>query len=281
MTIDNSIVFPGLGLSFDPPRAVDSIFGLQLYFPIYWYGILIGIGFLLGLFYALTRIKHEKISEDDFLLVLIVCLPVAVICARAYYVIFYRSLYIVDGRFDWGLAFSIRDGGLAIYGGVIGTFLCAYLMCRFKKLSFPKLADSVSVSFLIGQGIGRWGNFINREAYGAVCDLPWRMEIYDFESASRICVHPTFLYESIWNLLGAILLHLYYKHKKFDGEILLLYVAWYGFGRMMIEGIRADSLYLFSTGIRVSQLVAAVSFAAAVTIIAVIRIKNKRTTEVL
>jgi len=272
LTINNSIDFPGLGLSFNPSRVAFEVFGVS----VYWYGVIIGIGFILGLLYALTRIKREGIKDDDFLLVLIISLPVAVICARAYYVIFYSELYITDGKFDWMKAIAIRDGGLAIYGGVIGAFLTALIVCRLKKISFLKVADSVSVSFLIGQGIGRWGNFVNREAYGGVTDLPWRMEIYDFAAQARICVHPTFLYESIWNLVGALLIHLYYKKKKFNGEILLLYVAWYGLGRMIIEGMRTDSLYLFDTGIRVSQALAAVSLVAAVIIIVIARIKTKK-----
>lgn len=272
MSADNAIVFPGLGLSFNPSRVAFEIFGIS----VYWYGVIIGIGFILGLIYAMTRIKHEGIKEDDFLLALIISLPVSVICARAYYVIFYSSLYIVDGKFDFVRAISIRDGGLAIYGGVIGAFLCAFIICRIKKINFLKLSDSVSVSFLIGQGIGRWGNFINREAYGGITDLPWRMEIYDFAVGARICVHPTFLYESIWNLLGALFLHLYYKHKKFNGEILLMYIVWYGLGRMFIEGLRTDSLYFFDTGIRVSQAVAAISLVTAVVIIIIVRVKMKK-----
>ncbi|MBQ1434492.1 MAG: prolipoprotein diacylglyceryl transferase [Clostridia bacterium] len=271
MTADNSIVFPGLGISVDPSRTAFEIFG----FSVYWYGVIIGIGFILGLLYALSRVKWEKIKEDDFLLVLIISLPVSVICARAYYVIFYSSLYFTDGKFDFMRAISIRDGGLAIYGGVIGAFLCAFIICRIKKISFLKVSDCVAVSFLIGQGIGRWGNFFNREAYGEITTLPWRMEIYDIASHARVCVHPTFLYESVWNLAGALILHIYYKKKKFNGEILLLYIAWYGLGRMFIEGLRTDSLYLFDTGIRVSQALAAVSFVCAVVIIIIARIKTK------
>lgn len=269
---DNSIAFPGLGLSFNPSRVAFEVFGIS----VYWYGVIIGIGFVLGLLYAMTRIKREGIKEDDFLLTLIISLPVSVICARIYYIVFYSSLYIVDGKFDLSRAISIRDGGLAIYGGVIGAFLCALIICKIKKISFLKIGDSVSISFLIGQGIGRWGNFINREAYGSVTDLPWRMEIYDMAASARICVHPTFLYESIWNLVGALLLHLYYKHKKFNGEILLMYIAWYGLGRMFIEGLRTDSLYFFNTDIRVSQALAAISLIVSVLIIIIVRIKKKK-----
>ncbi len=283
MTADNSIVFPGLGISVDPSRTAFEIFG----FSVYWYGVIIGIGFILGLLYALSRVKWEKIKEDDFLLVLIISLPVSVICARAYYVIFYSSLYFTDGKFDFMRAISIRDGGLAIYGGVIGAFLCAFIICRIKKISFLKVSDCVAVSFLIGQGIGRWGNFFNREAFGAFTKSFIRMAIpVDYfaneetlndylesgiitnkmlmnpdivgKRTACISVYPTFLLEGLWCLALLIIILLYRRHKKFDGELSLFYIMGYGLGRFFIEGLRTDSLMIGS--MKVSQIVALVCF---------------------
>ncbi len=271
MTADNSIVFPGLGISVDPSRTAFEIFG----FSVYWYGVIIGIGFILGLLYALSRVKWEKIKEDDFLLVLIISLPVSVICARAYYVIFYSSLYFTDGKFDFMRAISIRDGGLAIYGGVIGAFLCAFIICRIKKISFLKVSDCVAVSFLIGQGIGRWGNFTNQEAFGTNTSMPWGMfsdkvKEYLIENRADLIehgievdifspVHPTFLYESIWCIAGFfIIYYIMRKHYRFAGQLILCYGVIYGLERAVVEGFRTDSLYLGDTNIRISQILSAV-----------------------
>ncbi|MGI6030744.1 MAG: prolipoprotein diacylglyceryl transferase [Eubacteriales bacterium] len=247
----NVIAFPGLGLSFNPSRVAFSVLGKD----IYWYGIIIAVGFLLGLTYAVWRAKKEKMDIDAMLDVVLWTTPVALVCARLYYVIFYPSLY--HSLYD---VIAVWHGGLAIYGGIIGAFLFGTWMCRRKKVPLFKMFDLVALGFMIGQCIGRWGNFINREAFGSTTSLPWGMEIT--VDGQRTMVHPTFLYESLWNLIGFLLLHKYYDKRKYDGEVALLYAVWYGFGRFFIEGLRTDSLYFFGTGLRVSQLVAALSVVA-------------------
>lgn len=266
---DTSIVFPGLGLSFDPSRVAFSL-GDK---PIYWYGVIIGAGFLLAAIYTMLRTRQFGIRQDDFLDALIIATPVAIVCARLYFVAFTWDQFkddLISILFIW-------EGGVAIYGGIIGAAVAAWLVCRHKKLSFLALMDLASIGLILGQGIGRWGNFINREAHGGVTDLPWRMEIYVAEAGERLCVHPTFFYESAWCLLGFLVLHLLSKHRKFDGEVFFTYVAWYGLGRGFIEGLRTDSLYLIPGVIRVSQVVGFLSCLAAVALLIVFaRRKSKR-----
>lgn len=258
--MNNPISFPRLGFSVNPSRVAFFLFGLD----IYWYGVIIAIGFALAVTYALYRMRQEGIDEDKFFDVLLIATPVALICARLYYVLFeieqYHSLRDV---------LDVRDGGLAIYGGILGAFITGTLVIRWRKLPLRKIFDIAGLSFMIGQCIGRWGNFVNREAYGGPTDLPWGMEINTPEG--RMTVHPTFFYESVWNLVGFLLINRYYKHKKFDGELFLMYVAWYGLGRFFIEGMRTDSLYFFGTGLRVSQVLAGLSFVAAVALILSVR----------
>lgn len=262
--MDNPISFPRLGFTVNPSRVAFSIFGLD----IYWYGIIIATGFALAVFYALYRIRQEGIDEDKFFDVLIITTPAALICTRLYYVIFewkqYHSLWEV---------LDVRDGGLAIYGGIIGAFVVGTLAVRWKKLPLFKILDIAGLSFMIGQCIGRWGNFFNREAHGGPTDLPWGMEVNTPEG--RMTVHPTFFYESVWNLVGFLLINRYYKHKKFDGELFLMYVAWYGLGRFFIEGMRTDSLYFFGTGLRISQVLAGLSCIVALVLIAYFRYRVK------
>jgi len=259
----NLIVFPGLGISVDPSPVAFTLFSK----PIYWYGIIIAAGFCLAVCYALRKCTAEGIKEDDLLDVVIITTPIAIIGARAYYVIFNLSSYS-----SFADMLKIWEGGLAIYGGVIAAAAAAFICCRVKKLSFLKVLDLTMLGFMIGQCIGRWGNFFNREAYGGLYDGLLRMEIAlrgDMTDAAgnivafageRAAVHPTFLYESVWNLVGFVLISSYRKrHKKFDGETTLMYFLWYGVGRAFIEGLRADSLYLMSTGIRTSQLVAVIT----------------------
>ena len=245
------ISFPGLGLSMDPDRIVFNLFGKN----IYWYGLIIVIGFALAVLYANRRAKQFGLKQDDILDLLLVATPVAIICARAYYCIFNWSLFAenpISVLYIW-------HGGLAIYGGVIGAAVFIAVGTRIKKINCPALLDVTSMGFLIGQCIGRWGNFVNREAFGAETDSFLRMGLTD-ATGHTIYVHPTFLYESVWNLIGFVLLHFLSKRRKFDGQIALLYVAWYGLGRGFIEGLRSDSLYLFGTNLRVSQLLAFASF---------------------
>ena len=244
------ITFPGLGISVDPSPVAFSIGGKE----VYWYGIILAAGFFLGVLYALRRVKEFGLVEDDILDGVICVTPVAVICARAYYCIFNWELF-ADNPIS---VFFIWEGGIAIYGSVIGAVLMTYLYTRWKKLPLMPILDLVALGFMIGQFIGRWGNFMNREAFGAQTDCFLRMGLEN-AFGEVTYYHPTFLYESAWNFVGFIALHFYSKRRKFDGEIFALYVAWYGLGRAIIEGLRTDSLYLFSTGIRVSQLLALVS----------------------
>ena len=239
------IAFPGLGIEKITINPVAfSIFGKD----IYWYGIIIAVGLVLAFSWAVYSSKDEELPKDTLTDLLIVGLPVAMICARAYYVLFSWNMY----KHNWEDIFKIWEGGIAIYGGIIGAFLAGLIYSKVKKISFYKLADIATPCFLIGQAVGRWGNFANIEAYGSETDLPWRMEIL----ASGIAVHPTFLYESLWNAAGFVILALLRKKKPFEGFIFYAYLLWYGLGRVWIEGLRDDSLMLGN--LRISQLVAGI-----------------------
>ena len=249
------ITFPGVGISLDPPTVAFRLGGLT----VYWYGIILATGFLLGVLYCLKRSKEFGVTEDQILDGLFIVAPVAIICARIYYCIFNWSEY-ADNPIS---CLYIWEGGIAIYGSLIGAVLMTIVYTRWKKLPLKPVLDLVAMGFLIGQFIGRWGNFINREAHGGVTDSFLRMGLED-ASGNITYYHPTFLYESLWNFVGFLFLHFYIKRRKYDGQIFTLYVAWYGLGRAVIEGLRTDSLYLFGTGIRVSQLLAAISCLIAV-----------------
>ena len=261
-----TISFPNLGIEINPSPVAFSVFGKD----IYWYGIIIAAGFVLAVAYALARVKTFGLVEDNILDMLFAAVPAAIICARLYYCIFYWELY-ADNPIS---VLYIWEGGLAIYGGIIGSVLAVIVFCKVKKLPLGPILDIGGLGLLIGQMVGRWGNFINREAHGGITDSFLKMGIAD-ASGTVTYYHPTFLYESLWNLIGFVLLHLYSGRRKFDGEVFALYVAWYGLGRAWIEGLRTDSLYLFGTGIRVSQLLAAVSCAAALGFVAYVRITRK------
>lgn len=265
---DALISFPMFGENFviDPP-AYFSIGN----FNIYMYGVIIAIGFLLAVFY-ISRV-HDRLglSMDDIYDLVIFAVPSAIVGARLYYVVFNWSLYA--GNF--ASVFAIRDGGLAIYGGVIGAIIALWLRCRAKKLSFCASLDVAGFGLLIGQFIGRWGNFFNREAFGYETDIFCRMGLTT--SAGTMYVHPTFLYESLWNFVGFLILHFHSRKKRqYAGQYFILYVIWYGIGRAFIEGLRTDSLWLIPDVIRVSQLLAAVSalLALAVYIINACRLKK-------
>ena len=255
----NTVTFPGLGLTFEMNRVAFSIGS----FHVYWYGVIIAIGFVLAAAFCCWQSRHFGLKPDDILDLVLFAGPGGIIGARLYYIIFNTGLYR-----NAEACLSIHSGGLAIYGGIIAGTLIAYLVARYKKIPFPALADLCAFGLLIGQIAGRWGNFVNAEAYGSETTIPWRMGIQETVNGVQqvVEVHPTFLYESLWNLVGFCLL-LWVLHKglrKFDGMLFLLYVAWYGFGRGLIEGLRTDSLYFFSTGIRTSQMVGFVSCAVAV-----------------
>lgn len=199
-----------------------------------WYGILIGLGMLLAVLVATARAKKENLPDDIIIDLAIIAVPIAVIGTRLYYVAFNWDYY---GQFPREIL-NIRQGGLAIHGGIIGGVLAGYFFCRYKKIRFWQLADIVAPSIILGQAIGRWGNYINQEAYGRPTDLPWGIMI------NGVKVHPTFLYESIWNFIVFFFLLYYTKKKKIEGEIFLLYLILYSFARFFIEGLRTDSLMI-------------------------------------
>ncbi len=288
MYSDTQIVFPNLGgLTLDPPRGID-IGGLMIYF----YGMIIAAGLILAVVYGLKRSRQFGIKQDDILDGVLWIVPVAIIFARMYYVFSEWEQYS-QNPID---IINIRKGGLAIYGGVIGAVLGVIVYCKIKKLSLPAVMDIVALGFLIGQAIGRWGNFMNREAFGCYTDGLFAMQISDANlphAATEavqfqvqqlkdmaiaggyqgfIQVHPTFLYESVWNAVGFVALHFLSKKRQYDGQIALGYVAWYGLGRAIIEGLRMDSLYWGP--FRASQLLAAVTCLAAVVILLLMNLRK-------
>lgn len=249
----NQIVsFPGLGLEFHFSSVAFTVASK----PIYWYGILITCGIFLAIAYASRRSRHFGVRSDDLVDMMLFVLPVAIVCARLYYVVFEWERY----KDNPAEIIAVWHGGLAIYGGLIGGLLTAIVFCRVKKIDCMDMLDLVSGAVPIGQAIGRWGNFFNCEAFGSETSLPWRMVIGEgIDEAGQFGSHPTFFYESAWNAIGFALLFVYSKKRKYRGEIVLLYFGWYGLGRFFIEGLRTDSLYLWGTGIRVSQVVALLS----------------------
>lgn len=245
----NLVQFPALGLSFTLNRVAFSIGGIN----IYWYGVCIAVGMCLALVFAFRHGVEFGVDADAMVDVILIGVVMGILCARLYYVA--MSPYNYSSLWD---VLAIRDGGLAIYGGVIAGFLTAYLFSRRRKISFWALADCCVQGLFIGQAIGRWGNFMNREAFGAATELPWRMRLWT-SATTYMDVHPTFLYESLWNVIGLLLLYFVVSRaRRFDGENTCFYFIWYGLGRFWIEGLRTDSLYLFhwtlfGQRIRVSQ----------------------------
>lgn len=264
------VSFPGLFPNFE--ININPV-ALQIGHGIYWYGIIIAVGFLLAVLFCTRRANRYGIKKDDLYDMLIVATPLSIIGARLYYVVFYLDLFRNEsGGISPGKVIAIWDGGLAIYGGVIAAVLSVLGFCAYKKIKAGAMLDLGCMGLLIGQMIGRWGNFINREAFGAETALPWRMRLW--ESADHfIEVHPTFLYESLWNLVGLLLIALVLeKHRKFDGENFFFYLFWYGLGRTWIEGLRTDSLYLFDwtlfgAPIRVSQALSVVLCVTAIIVL--------------
>jgi len=247
----------GEGFVINAPRSIP-IFGFQIYL----YGLFITAGFALAAIYLLKRCKVVGLTSDNILDLVIMAVPCGLLGARLYYMIFNYDQYFGPG--NWQNIIKFREGGLAIYGGVIGGAVAFLIYSRIKKIHYGKLLDAAGFGLFIGQAVGRWGNFFNREAYGIETDVPWRMGLTT--GGSTIYVHPTFLYEMLWNATGLLLLHLFSKKfkKKYHGQYFLFYLAWYGFGRFFIEGLRTDSLFVSGTDIRVSQLLAALSFSVAV-----------------
>lgn len=279
--IDNhdKVCFPNFGdgdnilkRGFSLDRVMFKIPGTN--FEIYWYGFLIALGILLAMIYGFKKMKSVGIDPDRATDAVIGGLIGAILGARTYYILFNDGITFKE-------FFNFRSGGLAIYGGIIGAILVGGIIAKLRKLKLSALLDVVAPCFFIGQTVGRWGNFVNQEAFGTNTDLPWGMMSYSTMSyiaendnlggtvSAYAPVHPCFLYESLWCILGFVLLHFYMKHRKFDGEVFLMYIGWYGLGRFFIESLRTDSLYLMN--IRVSQLVAGTCVLASIVLIIVLR----------
>jgi len=250
------ISFPSLGIEVNPPRVLEL--GPLT---IHYYGAIIAMGLLLAMLYSCRRGRKFGLKEDDILDGFLWVTPFAIVCARIYYVAFSWA----DYQDDPISALYIWEGGIAIYGGVLGAVLGMWILCRVKKLKFTAVLDLILTAFLIGQFIGRWGNFMNREAFGAPTESFLRMGLFNTRTDAWEYYHPTFLYESAWNVVGFLLLHFLATKRKYDGQIALGYAAWYGLGRAFIEGLRMDSLYWGP--FRVSQVLAAVTCAAAVAVL--------------
>ena len=267
----NLVTFPGLGLSFEISRVAFTIGGVN----IYWYGVVIAVGLVLAMIFAMRHCTEFGIDGDSMVDVLVVGVVLGILSARAYYVAMapfkYQSIREI---------LSLRDGGLAIYGGIIGAVVFGGLACKWRKVPVLPMFDLTGMGFLIGQCLGRWGNFFNQEAFGCNTTLPWGMYSAATEAYLRgstvtvpagvtidptMPVHPTFLYESLWCLVGFVVLRLYMKKRRFNGDLALLYAIWYGAGRFWIEGLRTDSLLLVpSLGLRASQLVAGFAVVAGI-----------------
>lgn len=252
----SEISFPGLGLTMNPPSTF-SIGPLTIHL----YGAIIALGLILAVTYCMKRSSEFGLKEDDILDGVLWVTPFAILCARAYYVIFSWEMY-ADNPIS---VLYIWQGGLAIYGGVIGAVIGVVVFCKIRHLKISTVLDLVGIGFFIGQSIGRWGNFFNREAFGGETDSFLRMGLMQASTGNITYYHPTFFYESVWNLAGFLLLHFFSKKRKYDGQIALMYLAWYGLGRAFIEGLRTDSLYIGS--FRVSQLLAALSCIAALCVL--------------
>ena len=259
---DAVISFPFLwNLTLNPP-AYFTLFGRRVYFS----GVLIALGFLLAMSFCARRSKRFGIRSDDFYDLMLWLIPLSILGARLYFVLFRLRDYAADPI----SALYVWEGGLAIYGGVIAGVITALLVCRRKKIPFPAMIDLLVFGLLIGQIIGRWGNFMNREAFGAETESFFRMGLTK-PDGSTIYVHPTFLYESVWNLAGLIFLLLFEGKgkRRYDGQCALIYFFWYGLGRAWIEGLRTDSLYIGGSGIRVSQLLSILLVLAAGTMLVI------------
>lgn len=260
--------FPALGWEFSVSPIAFSIGS----YPIYWYGIIIASGLLLAVLYAFKSAKRYDVSANKLINCILVGIVTGIVGARLYFCFFqwdYYSKHLIEILYT-------NKGGLAIYGGIIGALIGGLAVAKIQKMKIMPVLDISMMGFLLGQGIGRWGNFMNQEAYGTPTLLPWGMLS---EGTNGVSVHPCFLYESLWCLLGFALLHFYGKYKqKYAGQIFYMYLVWYGFERMIVEGLRTDSLYLpfqlFGMDIRVSQVLSAVLFLAGIILLVINRKKE-------
>ncbi len=270
----SKISFPGLGIGeFEVDSVAFSIFGLE----IAWYAIIITLGMVAAVSYTIFRAKKVGIDLDTIIDFSLWMIPIGVVGARLYYV--FTSISEFDSFID---VLNIRNGGLAIYGGILAGGAACFAVAKFKKIPFWVIADCCTPGIILAQAMGRWGNFTNGEAFGYNTDWFTRMGLSNVLTGYELqYVHPTFLYESLWNILGFILINIFYKNRKYDGQVFLLVFGWYALGRMFIEGLRTDSLYtnIFGISFRTSQLLAAIIFA--VTVAALIYFKIKKPNKAL
>lgn len=276
------IVFPKLDIDIMVKSDAFTIFGMT----IKWYGLIIAFGIIMAMLFGFSKMKKFGLDSDKAIDAVFAGMIGGIIGARLYYVFMQWE----DYSSDWKSIFNIRNGGLAIYGGIIGSILLGALVAKFRKVKFLPLLDIAGMCFLIGQGIGRWGNFANHEAFGYNTGSLFGMSSgkiqeqitafasnaaeHGIELSARYPVHPCFLYESVWCIVGFVALALFSKHRKFDGQIFIIYAGWYGLGRFFIEGLRTDSLMIGT--LRISQVVAAACVVASVILLIVIGQKVKR-----
>ena len=258
----SSISFPFLGIEVNPPRVLEL--GPLV---IHYYGAIIALGLVLAVTYACKRGPEFGLTEDDILDGVLWVTPFAIVCARIYYCVFSWHEYAANPI----SVLYIWNGGIAIYGGVIGAIIGMAVITRVKKIRLTPVLDLILIAFLIGQSIGRWGNFMNREAFGAATDSFFRMGLFNTKTNAWEYYHPTFLYESLWNLCGFVLLHFLSKKRRYDGQMALAYAMWYGLGRCMIEGLRVDSLWWGP--FRVSQVLAGITCITAACLMAYLHFK--------
>lgn len=274
--------FPGLGLEFELDGVAFTVGGL----PIYWYGVTIAAAFLLGALYVMRRVRAFGLDADRMMDVILGGVVLGIVCARLYYVAFSWDTYKDNPM----LILNIRTGGIAIYGAIIGAVIATVLMCRWRRVKLLPTLDLGLGGVLLGQAVGRWGNFFNMEAFGSNTTLPWGMtsptivryleqnqrslEAIGVAVDPQMPVHPTFFYESLWCLLGFLFIAWYTGRRRYDGELTLIYLGWYGLGRFFIEGLRTDSLLIGT--IRVSQLLALLCVVASVIAMAAIRSRIRR-----
>lgn len=265
----STISFPGLGIgNFDINSVAFSIGSYE----IAWYAIILTIGIIAAVAYTMWRARQVGITYDEIIDYALFVVPSGIIGARVYYVL--TSLEKYDSFWEM---INIRNGGIAIYGAIIGGAIAVFIVSKVKKIPFLVMADCCTPGIILAQAIGRWGNFANGEAFGYTTDLFCRMGVSNVLTGYEMqYVHPTFLYESLWNIIGVVLINFFYKHKKYDGQVFLLVFGWYGLGRMFIEGLRQDSLYssIFGIEFRVSQVLAAVILIVTVSLLIYFAIKK-------
>lgn len=272
--ITTTVSFPGLGIGEFTINKIAFTIPIFGGLEVRWYGIILTLGIIAGFLYALYRSKFEKVSSDDLIDFTLVTVVLAIIGARTYYVLTTIKEGIYHSFYD---VIAIWEGGIALYGSVIGGALGLIVVSRWKKYNKDKILrvfDMVSPGVMLGQIIGRWGNFVNGEAHGIETSDGFFLRMGLMENSKFHYYHPTFLYESVWNLVGFILINVFYKKKKFNGQIMLEYLAWYGFGRMLIEGLRTDSLYV---GVfRISQVVGFLCFVICTTLLILFTVRANR-----